>query len=1185
MLETMSASPRSATHRPPQPAREWPRGFMVLHGNRLEDLRDLLIEHLKAYPLPGLETEWVVVQSTGMKQWLEIGMAQLDGLGICAATRMVFPAELLWQVYRHTLGKSSVPEHMPLDREHLVWRLMRLLPALFKSSESGEYAVLQAYVADAQGHIDEGRLLPLCQQLAALYDGYQNYRSDWLRAWATGRAVLINSQGHSSDLPQGSGWQMKLWQALLSDVQSTHPSEPQMPSRAEVHQAYLEQIARATPEHLPKRVIVFGVSALPMQTIEALAALGAHAQVMVFVLNPSQHHWGDLVHERQVLRHLSQTRQRPKDLNPAPIPEPLSLSAVNAPLLAAWGQQGRDFLHLLDVHDHVDHYRHLLGRIDYFQEPLLGAGPDGATRLQRLQSDILNLNPLPVQPHPCPTDDDSFTFIRAHSPLREVELLQDQVLSWLEADPSLQPREIMVMVPDITPYAPLIQAVWGRFAIEDPRRIPFSISDQKAKDHPMAAIIEALLMGAQARFTLEDWLSWLEVPAFARAFGFPMQEWAQVRDTLQKIGVRWGLDSTHRLQTDVDLPAPDALPNTWMFGLQRLLLSQAQGPLPSRPWQDIWPADESASISPEALNALCHSLHTLHQLVVQLQRPRPPAQWVQDLQRMVDAVLLAQTEIEEKTKLALTAPLQQWLQSCQVAQLESEVSLKVVRTHWLTHLEDTLNGHRFLGGGVQFATLLPMRSIPFKRVCLLGMNDGVYPRRQPQSDFDLMQWPGQRRPGDRSKREDDRYLFLEALLCAREKVYISWQGWQMQDLSAMYPSVLVGQLMDHLGATHGESVSIQDAPMQAYSRIYFERPLSNWQTYADDWALARGWQAQAHWLAHRVGSAEPVTQDPLPETLTWSALVGLLRQPLDVYYLHRLGMKVFEPEQELPDAEPFDLDALQTHHWVLQAFQEPEQWSTRAKATGSLPLGELARATLKDIQAKSEVLVKRQQQVMQSGPWQAMPEQALNWAMPAAHGSLGLKTITGHIGGPLWFQNPDGQVLQIAPKGGSIAKRNTLQIHGMLGAWVSHVLANACGLHCTTHVLGLDQAKVLEAMPTHVASDQLIWWVQVYVQAWQSPMPVPGRTACTWMTEFLKSNAKSDEDARRAAAHQVAKGVFDGQYKSLRQPEKSSVPMMRRHAQEHEHVQDWVEQWAPRLYGGLMQALGNQLEQGRADED
>jgi exodeoxyribonuclease V gamma subunit len=134
-----------------------------------------------------------------------------------------------------------------------------------------------------------------------------------------------------------------------------------------------------------------------------------------------------------------------------------------------------------------------------------------------------------------------------------------------------------------------------------------------------------------------------------------------------------------------------------------------------------------------------------------------------------------------------------------------------------------------------------MRAIPFKAVCLLGMNDGDYPRRSPRADFDLMGLPGMSRPGDRSRRDDDRQLMLEALLSARQVLYVSWSGRSVRDNSEQPPSVLVSQLRDEIDLLWGKGTAeglTTVHPLQPFSRAYFEAG-SGLQTYAKEWRAAQ----------------------------------------------------------------------------------------------------------------------------------------------------------------------------------------------------------------------------------------------------------------------------------------------------------------------------------------------------------
>ena len=1172
------------------PAPHWPSGFMVVHGNRLEDLRQLLVEHVRRHPLPGLQAEWVVVQSNGMKEWVEQGLAEATGLGVCAATQMVFPAEFLWKMYRAVLGPDRVRVSMPLDRDNLVWRLMRMLPELFSTSTSNDYDALARYAADRPGSATGTRLLQLCNQLAGLYDAYQNYRADWLRLWADGACQWTTAAGLASPLPEAERWQALLWQALCQDVtqQDGHRELVVLPSRAEVHQAFVREFSSCpTAIELPKRVLVFGISAMPMQVIEALATLGQKMQVMVFVLNPCQHHWGHLVSERTVLLAAQRQRQLAKTGAALRVGDGGSdwQHTETQPLLAAWGQQGRDYLHLLDIYDDPAQYSHLLHRIDYFSEPALAPSGQPVSRLQRLQSDILNLNPVPLQPDLAKSDDDSFVLVQAHSAMREVELLHDRVLQWLEQDPSLQARDVIVMVPDMTHFVAQIHAVWGRFGPDDPRRIPYSVADQGITDHPMARILEALLQGSAARLTLDDWLSWMEVSAFAAACDFPADELTSVRKTLQQVGVRWGLDGRHRVQSGMNLPVEQATPNTWLFGLRRLLLAQAQGPLSQQSWHEVWPAEGKIAPSPQALAALCRSLQTLQQVLQSLQQARPARAWVRDMNVLLKQVFRARTEADERTLMALAQPLEKWLEACQLAGFDADLELAVVRTHWLDSLSERGAANRFLTGGVQFATLLPMRSIPFRRVCLLGMNDGKYPRRQPLSDFDLMRQPGQYRPGDRSRREDDRYLFLEALLCAREKVYISWQGWQMHDHSPLYPSVLVGQLLDHLNAVHAPPLQVAKAPMQAFSKRYFEHATGGWKTYASDWASAldRAEHSAAAPKGPLVAPAAPAAPaapgQVCPERLNMADLIGLLRQPLDVFYSQRLRFDLRVWQEPDHDAEPFNFAPQDLYRLVGEAMIRPEVYLEKARGSGLLPLmGPLAESSLSRLQSQVDVLQRRLKPLLDGGNWHPMPATVLTWRDPETATGLQSPEVFGSLGGlhaesQWWQAAAEHRVMQCVMQPGALFDKKLPRLHRLLSAWVGHLLANACGLPCSTHILGLKETLLLEPLASEVAGLKLHSLLHSHATAWQQPLVVPGKTACVWAASWFEQSEATEVETRALNARQKCRSVFEGSRFSRIEGEQSSLPMLRCHASGFEELLPDIEKWAKILYGDLAQTV------------
>jgi len=853
-------------------------GFMVLHGNRLEDLRELLVSYLRAHPLPPLQAEVILLQSNGMKHWLELALADDTALGICAATRMELPSGYLWQMYRAVLGAEVVPAHMPFDKTALLWRLVRLLPALCESQPV--YAPLKHYLS---GENPARKLYQLAQQVADVLDAYQSYRADWLSDWALGHDQLRGALGAPGPLAAEHAWQAQLWRDLRADVGEALAEA----SRASVQSRFLtalrpfncsENQSVERPFGLPQRLIVFGISSLSMQSVQALAALGQVCQVLMLVQNPCQYYWGDIVEGHAELRQQVRRRQPVK-----PRPEP---AVATHPLLASWGKQGRDYLHLLDGFDRPEQYRAHWSRVDVFVDPAAVA----ATQLAQLQSDILNLSAPPSEPV-AQAIDGSISFVTAHSAQRELEVLHDRLLAWFEADPALQPREVMVMVPDMPAFVPLIHAVFGRFTSDQPRFIPYSVADTSARQSPLVQALAQLLNLPQARLTLAEWLSLFEVAPVRTRFGLDEAAVQQIQSWLQAAGVRWGLDADHRLAWGLPAGAQDLAHNTWAFGLQRLLLGYALGPVAGAGasaggglWQDTLAQPALSGLDAPLASGLLDWIAATGQTLSALQVEQTPLQWGQTLRALVGRFFAPADQADERAIARLLAPLDDWLQACEEAQLNTALPLEVVREHWLSQMAQDGLQQRFFGGGVQFGTLMPMRAIPFKVIALLGMNDGAYPRVQAARDFDLMasSW----RAGDRSRREDDRYLFLEALLSARQKLYLSWQGHSAADNSPRPPSVLVAQLQDWVNARWCPPHHAQAQPLQAFSSAYFEAG-SGFQTFATDWEQIRLPAIAACALTapeNAANQATPSTVCRAPQGLTLADLQRLLRQPVEVFF-------------------------------------------------------------------------------------------------------------------------------------------------------------------------------------------------------------------------------------------------------------------------------------------------------------
>jgi exodeoxyribonuclease V gamma subunit len=570
-------------------------GLLLIHGNHPEELRDLLVSWMRRHPLTPLESETILVQSSGMAQWLRLALAQdvgngTGGCGIAAGLDLSLPSSFLWDAYRAVLGADEVPEESPFDEARLVWRLMRLLPQLL---EQQAYGPLRRFLAE---DADLRKRFQLAAALADLYDQYQVYRADWLAAWERGEDVLVRTGGQREPLSEAQRWQACLWRALVQDVAREGQEVSKTQGRSAVHEMFLERVKAwptedPRPAGLPRRVTVFGISALPRQSLEVLHALSKWVQVLVCVHNPCQHHWADIVPNKHLLRAQS-NRQRRRDGMPLELAEDELHLHAHA-LLAAWGRQGRDYIGLLDEYDSEDArtryqpwFEEIRQRIDLF------SSPGKECLLNQLQDDILELRPLHETRAYWPaveSEDESIRFHVAHSAQREVEVLHDRLLDAFNKDETLRPQDVIVMVPDVDTYAPHIRAVFGLLDGDDPRHIPFRIADLgRRRNDPLVDALARLLELPRGRLAASDVLGLLEVSALRRRFGIADEALPLLQRWIQGANVRWGLHAEHR--ASLDLPKT-ATAHTWLFGLRRMLLGYAVGAT-SPDWHDIEPFDE-----------------------------------------------------------------------------------------------------------------------------------------------------------------------------------------------------------------------------------------------------------------------------------------------------------------------------------------------------------------------------------------------------------------------------------------------------------------------------------------------------------------------------------------------------------------------------------------------------------------
>ena len=878
-------------------------GLIVHRGSRTERLADALAQYLEAErPANPLTAQTVVVAHPGLKRWLLGRFAHRagpdGGHGIAANIEMILPWQWFERVARGTLGDEALIGGA-YRHELLRWRLLMALPALASPE-------VTAYLA---GDDAARRSFQLAEYLAGLYTQYLIYRPDWILDWEQ------HPGKHNRD------WQASLWRQVQHTINRPH--------RAQRSNVLLDAL-RSERSHDITPLHVFGISHLPPDVLAALQACALHRPVHLYFPDPCREHWVYLRRQRFLL-------ERQDD------PDALYFE-VGHPLLVALGRIAQDFCLTLDDCEAIDE-----------RDPLDEAEPlPGETSLlSQLQSSIRCLQPeLVGEPirNAIENGTDAANVLTAlrvdaslrvhacHTRLRDLEVLKNALLRALADDPTLQHRDIVVMAPDISAYAPYLAAVFGEQAQyrSDPLHIPWHLADVGlARTHPLMSAFAQMMDLAESRFTVSEVLDFLDVPAVARRFAIDRSSRDALERWLQRAHVAWGLDAAMKAESGA--AATDA--NSWQFGLDRMYAGlivgegtdesaeESENDLDGQSPNDllldnILPLDGVSGSTVEAIGQLDRLLGELRTIRQAFSAPRPLAAWSQWLLERIDALFL--TDMRDDAENNALDTLRRLAASLGSQASEAGISTplpwSVVREAIGSALDAVPERQAFLLGGVTFCGLVPQRSIPFRVVCLLGMNEGEFPR--PSNDAGLNKILSQPRRGDRDSRSEDRYLFLEAMMSARDVLHISYIGEGVRDGKPRNPAAPLAELLQFLDEQHGiaddEKVDRPwriHHPLQPFDARYYERdaqghPQHDQRLFSYDPAFLALPSTksipsflQLKDIAVERGQSRPVASGEV----SLASLKRYWRDPVKDYLLRSQGISLQALESSIwPDREPLE---------------------------------------------------------------------------------------------------------------------------------------------------------------------------------------------------------------------------------------------------------------------------------------
>ena len=864
-------------------------------SNSLENLSQGLSLSLHESRNSVFEPHLIVTQTEGMNNWLKMQIA--SHLGIAANCRFLKPNDLIHQLYYLLGGRYTEI----LSKQNLTWLLFKLLG---DDDFTQQFPKIAAYYQTRDADKDLKRM-GLAEKTADLFDQYQVYRPDMIREW---NEKTLKEVGEED-------WQEFLW------IKAKKVSDNSLPDKTIIGQHILDALKNPDDrERLSDRmraVHLFGLSIITAYHVKILYDLSEYIDVHFHIINPSPAvYWFDDRSEKQLAR----WRQKGKK----------DIDTVNAgnPLVAGWGRIVQDTFGLFFKYDEFVNA--------YDDSDLTPPEPD--TLLHKIQHDIFNSattnrNKLTM----ADLNDGSVTMNACYTVAREVEVLYNYLVYLVDKKKEhLSPRDIVVMVSDIDAYAPYIKAVFNNA----PYKFRYTIADESYADSDnLFNALHAILHMNEDNFKAEEVLQLLDFSYIRKRFG--ITDVALVRKVVAAANIHFGIRGSIEDETYLV---------SWKYGIKRIMygICMSGGEEYGEGIDSFFPLDILEGSAAQGIIRFCHFVEVLMQIVEEQKQDRTITEWVAYIENVIHDMVY---EPEEDTDEDYNILMQQLSDYNLLNEYMSDVVAFDVFGHSFL---DTLTGNTrsglFVNGGITFCSLIPMRSIPFKVVAMMGLNYDKFPRREHSAGFNLMEKDKQR--GDRNVKENDKHLFLETILSAREYLYISFVGQSAKDNSSIPPSALVDELIDYIESGVGDTEGVRN-------KLVTLHPLQGFSTkYSTKGSQLYNYLNTAVKKPKRITNPEKVIEPFGFEEILLEDLTGFFRNPIRTYYNKVLGIFYNDTTVLLRDKEMFGLNALQ--QWSMRGRLLPldaekiREMKTRLVKTGKLPLKNMADVSLKIVQETIE---------------------------------------------------------------------------------------------------------------------------------------------------------------------------------------------------------------------------------------
>lgn len=992
-----------------------PNGFFLYKSNLLEKLCDKAIEILNSSSEENpLKKVSVIVQTDGLGKWLALQIAEKNG--ICANIEFLSPEQYINKVSKDVLkidNGKSIYESM-----HLKWIIYDILGSdLMKKAA---FKSMNNYILG-----DPVRRYLISGKCADLFDQYAVFRPKMIESWKKG------ANFYKSD--KDEKWQKE----LFIEIGSRFPDEKDRVDFHKLFTAKCDDLSNSGT-HISGDLLLFGISSMSEYHLYLFKALSGIMPVHFLSLNPSGNEWGYIVSTKK--------SEKSKILGK----DELYYESGNR-FLADLGMSGRDFFKMMTDSEIED--------FDLFSEL-----EKPKTMLEKVQKEVFDINELEKFEL-----DGSIKISGCWGKMRELEVLKDNLFDIFSNNPSIQPSDVIVMSPDIEEYAPYIEAVFS--AGENERSIPFSIADRSAgKEGPVVSTFLKILKLNGSLFKKSEVLSVFENEAIYKKFKLEKKDLKNIRTAVEESGIKWGIDKRFRESRNF----PPFEQNSWKFGIERMILGYSMPGKGIDSFGGVLPYDEIEGSSARTIAKFISFTDTLFRIVNSYNMDKTVADWAARFNDLIDA--LFDENIDTAREIRYLRQIADNLKESSVnSGFLAPVPLKVVQIFIEESVQNSGFRRGFLNGSVTFCSLKPMRSIPFKVISMIGMNDEVFPREPSKSGFDLIKkYP---LANDRNPKFSDKYFFLESMLSAGSFLLISYNARSVRDSSHNLCSSPVKMLSDHLNFKTGK---FKEAiyPLQPFSKKYFTADSPLFTYSGKDFEAHNAFAGRD--IEYKANIQKAVDKPQLGNETTLELelddFISFFLNPPKYFLRKRLGILLPYFEKPDEDSEVFSIDPLTGYGFKNELVnmtgkgQGVADFKKKMKGEGKAPHGPAGQVLLAGALSEMDQYLSKIQRYKSGSD-----SEEISFEYVSKFPGQTLK-VQGRLDAV--FSN--GQLFFRPSK-----KANPKD---KIKCWISHLFMNAAGRKIPTYFIGME--KDLDISPVENPEIVLDKLAAIYLKGISTPLPV-----------------------------------------------------------------------------------------------